>query len=181
MAQDIKELLTHSLQDTYSAEQQALDGMQTMMEAATAPSLKQSFEQHIQETERQVERLERVMQMMGVPVEENTCEGMQGLIEEAEEVIDEMDPGPVLDAAIIAAAQKQEHYEIAAYGTLTAFAKAMGQAQAADLLAQTLKEEKDTDERLTMLAEQEINPAALQAGGGGGAANDPSGRSKGAA
>jgi ferritin-like metal-binding protein YciE len=177
MAEDMKQLLQIALQDTYSAETQILDALPQMEEAATTPSLKQAFREHLQVTQRQVERLKEVCKQLGVDPEGETCEAMEGLVEESEELIDELDEGPVLDAALIGAAQKVEHYEIAAYGTLTAMLKAMGEQKAADLMAQTLKEEKDTDELLSQVAEREVNPAAL----GKAAANDPSGRSKGAA
>ncbi len=177
MASDIRDLLTMELQDTYSAETQILDALPQMMEAATNPKLKQAFQEHLQVTQRQVERLEEVCKMLGVEPEGETCEAMEGLVEEGEEIIDELDEGPVLDAALIGAAQKVEHYEMAAYGTLTAMLKAMGETKAADLLAQTLKEEKDTDELLTQLAESEVNPAAL----GKQPANDQTKGSRGAA
>jgi ferritin-like metal-binding protein YciE len=171
-------LLETAIQDTYSAETQALEALEQMEEHATTPSLKRAFQEHRQETQRQIERLEKAAQLLGIEPEGETCEAMEGLVEEAEEHMDEFDKGPVLDAALIGAAQKQEHYEIAAYGTICAMLKAMGKTEAANLMAQTLKEEKDTDERLTMLAEQEVNPAAL----GTMAANDPSGgASRGAA
>jgi ferritin-like metal-binding protein YciE len=177
MAATIKDLLTTALQDTYSAETQILDALPKMEEAASSPALKRAFQEHLQITQRQVERLEEVCTQLGIEPEGESCEAMEGLVEEGEELIDEFDEGPVLDAALIGAAQKVEHYEIAAYGTLTAMLKAMGEAKCADLMAQTLKEEKDTDDLLTRVAEQEVNPAAL----GTKAANDPSGGRRGAA
>ena len=160
MAEDMKQLLQIALQDTYSAETQILEALPKMQEAATNPKLKQAFQEHLQVTKRQVERLETVCKQLGIEPEGETCEAMEGLVEEGEELIDELDEGPVLDAALIGAAQKVEHYEIAAYGTLTAMLKAMGEQKAADLMAQTLKEEKDTDELLSQVAEREVNPAA---------------------
>ncbi len=177
MAQDIKDLLEMELQDTYSAENQILEALPQMEKAASTQSLKRAFQEHRQVTERQVQRLEEVCKMLGIEPEGESCEAMEGLVEEGEQIIDELDEGPVRDAALIAAAQKVEHYEIAAYGTLCAMLKAMGEGKAADLMAQTLKEEKDTDELLTGLAEQEVNPAAM----GRRAANDPKGRSTSAA
>ncbi|HYZ34416.1 MAG TPA: ferritin-like domain-containing protein [Crenalkalicoccus sp.] len=177
MAADAKQLLQTVLQDTYSAETQILEALPTMAQAASTQSLKQAFEQHRKETERQVERLKEAASQLGIQPEGETCEAMEGLVEEGEELMDEFERGPVLDAALISAAQKVEHYEIAAYGTLTALLKAMGESRCADLMAQTLKEEKDTDEQLTQIAEREVNPAAL----GRQAANDPSGKSRGAA
>ena len=177
MASDIRDLLTMELQDTYSAETQLLEALPAMQEAATNPKLKQAFSEHLAVTQRQVERLEQVCRHLGIEPEGETCNAMEGLVEESEEIIDAIDTGPVLDAALIGAAQKVEHYEMAAYGTLTSMLKAMGEAKAADLMAQTLKEEKDTDELLTQLAESEVNPAAL----GKRPANDQAKGSRGAA
>jgi ferritin-like metal-binding protein YciE len=177
MAEDIKDLLTEVLQDTYSAETQLLDALPEMAEAASSPNLRKAFETHRQETERQIERLERAADMLDAELEGEDCEAMEGLVAEAEEIIEDHDEGPLRDAALIAAAQKVEHYEIAAYGTLCALAKAAGMQEVADLLAQTLQEEKATDEKLTQLAESEVNPAAVR----GNAANDPKGRSTSAA
>lgn len=178
MADDMKKLLETALQDAYSAETQILEALPKMEQAASTPSLKQAFRKHRQETEGQVKRLQQAAQQLGISPEGETCEAMQGHIEEAEELMDEFDQGPVLDAALIGAAQKVEHYEIATYGTLATLLKGMGEQQCAKLMAETLAEEKKTDEMLTQLAEQEVNPAAL---GKGGAANDPKGRSRGAA
>jgi len=161
MASTIRDLLTMELQDTHSTETQILEVLPEMQELATNPRLKRVFEEHAQITQRQVERLEEVCQQLGIAPEGNSCEAMEGLVEEAQEIMDELDEGPVLDAALVGAAQKIEHYEMAAYGTLTAMLKSMGEAKAATLLAQTLKEERDTDELLTQLAEAEVNPAAL--------------------
>lgn len=177
MATTIKDLLTTALQDAYSAETQILEALPKMEQAASSQTLKRAFQEHIQITERQVERLEEVCRQLGIDPEGESCEAMEGLVEEGEELMDELDEGPVLDAALIGAAQKVEHYEIATYGTLTAMLKAMGEAKCADLMAQTLKEEKDTDDLLTRVAEQEVNPAAL----GTAAANDRTGGSRGAA
>ncbi|PWS36570.1 hypothetical protein DFH01_15605 [Falsiroseomonas bella] len=177
MAEDFKSLMGELLQDTYSAETQLLDALPDMADAASTPALRDAFEEHLEITQRQVERLEKVAEMLGCDPEGEECEAMEGLVAEAEEIVDEHEEGPVRDAALISAAQKVEHYEIAAYGTLCAMAKAAGMQEAADLLAQTLKEEKDTDERLTEIAEQHVNPAALR----GKAANDPAKRSKGSA
>jgi ferritin-like metal-binding protein YciE len=177
MADDFKSLMGDLLQDTYSAETQLLEALPEMADAVSTPALRQAFEEHLEITQRQVERLEKVAEMLGVDPDGEDCEAMEGLVAEAEEIVDEHEEGPVRDAALIAAAQKVEHYEIAAYGTLCAMARAAGMEDAADLLAQTLQEEKDADERLTQLAEDKVNPAALR----GKAANDPAKRSKGSA
>jgi ferritin-like metal-binding protein YciE len=175
MVEDFKSLMGDLLQDTYSAETQLLDALPEMADAAATPALRRAFEEHLEVTQRQVERLETIAEMLGLELEGEDCEAMEGLIAEAEEIVDEHEESPVRDAALIAAAQKVEHYEIAAYGTLCAMAKAAGMEEAAALLAQTLQEEKDTDERLTRLAEDQVNPAALR----GQAANDPTKRRKG--
>jgi ferritin-like metal-binding protein YciE len=177
MAEDFKSLMGELLQDTYSAETQLLDALPEMAEAASTPALKKAFEEHLAVTQRQVERLEKAAEMLGCDPEGNECEAMEGLIAEGEEIIDEHEEGPIRDAALISAAQKVEHYEIAAYGTLCAMAKAAGMNEVAALLGQTLQEEKDTDELLTKVAEEQVNPAALR----GTAANDPAKRKKGSA
>ena len=177
MAEDFKSLMGELLQDTYSAETQLLEALPEMAEAASTPELKQAFQEHLEVTQRQVERLEKVAKIVGIDPDGEDCEAMEGLIAEGEEIIDDHEAGPVRDAALIAAAQKVEHYEIAAYGTLAAMAKAFGLKEAVELLVQTLQEEKDTDESLTELAEEHVNPAALR----GMAANDPKKRSKGSA
>jgi ferritin-like metal-binding protein YciE len=177
MAEDFKSLMGELIQDAHSAETQLLEALPELADAASTPALKQAFQEHLQVTQRQVERLERVAEILGCEAEGEDCETMEGLVAEAEEIVDEHEEGPVRDAALIAAAQKIEHYEIATYGTLAAMAKAAGLRDAADLLVQTLNEEKDADELLTQVAEQQVNPAALR----GTAANDPTQRSKGSA
>ncbi len=177
MAETIKDLLELSLQDTYSAENQILAALPELEDAATSPKLKQAFRTHIEQTERQVERLEEVCEMLGVEPDGESCAAMEGLVEEADDLMEELEGGPVLDAALIGAAQKVEHYEMAAYGTLCSMLRAMGQTKAVDLLAQTLREEKEADELLTQIAEQEVNPAAIQTM----PANEELGGSRGAA
>lgn len=177
MGDDFKTLMRELIQDAYSAETQLLEALPEMADAASTPALKQAFQEHLQVTQGQVERLEQVADLLGCEAEGEDCEAMEGLVAEAEEIVDEHDEGPVRDAALIAAAQKVEHYEIATYGTLASMAKAAGLRDAANLLVQTLNEEKDADERLTQLAEQQVNPAALQ----GMAANDPTQTRKGSA
>ena len=161
MPDDIRDLLTIALQDIYSAETQLLQALPEMQDSASSKTLKQAFGEHIQQTERQVERLDEVCKLLDVEPEGKTCEAMQGLVEEGEELTDEFEEGPVLDAALIGAAQKVEHYEIASYGTLISLLRAMGENEAVTLLEATLKEEKDTDALLTKIAESEVNPAAI--------------------
>lgn len=163
MAENFKSLMIEALQDAYSAETQLIEALPQMAEAALSPNLRQAFEEHLVQTREHVERLERAAEMLDADPEGEECEAMEGLTAEAEDIIDDHDEGPVRDAALIGAAQKVEHYEIATYGTLCAMAKAAGMQEVADLLGQTLAEEKATDEKLTMLAEKEVNPAALAA------------------
>ena len=175
MAEDFKSLMIEALQDAYSAETQLVDALPEMAEAASTPALRQAFEEHLAVTQRQVERLERVAEMLDADPEGEECEAMEGLTAEGEEIIANHEQGPVRDAALIGAAQKVEHYEIATYGTLCAMAKAAGMAEVAELLHQSLMEEKETDELLTKIAEGEVNPAALR----GAAANESSARGRG--
>ena len=163
MADSIRDLLEVELQDPWSAETQLLEALPQMQEAASSAALKQAFAEHRQVTAQQVERLEEVCRNLGVDPKGETCNAMEGLVEESEELLDAFDRGPVLDAALIGAAQKVEHYEIAAYGTLTAMLKAMGERRSVELLTQSLVEEKAADDLLTRIAEREVNPAALPA------------------
>jgi ferritin-like metal-binding protein YciE len=161
--QALKELLIEELQDTYSAETQILQALPKMADAASSQELKQAFQTHQQETQGQVQRLEQVFQILGAQPGGNTCEAAQGLIEEAEEIIGEGHPPEVLDVALIIAAQKVEHYEIASYGSLRTLAQTCGMNDVAQLLDQTLAEEKATDEKLNQLAEGGVNQRAIQA------------------
>jgi len=161
--QALKELLVEELRDTYSAETQILEALPKMAEAAASPQLKQAFQTHVKETEGQVRRLEQIFKILGAAPEGNTCEATQGLIEEAEELMGEDHPAEVLDVALVMAAQKVEHYEIASYGSLRTLAETCGMGDVARLLDETLEEEKATDARLTALAEGEINPRAFKA------------------
>lgn len=156
------EFMAHTIQDLYSAEQQALEAMPQLMKQVQNEQLKQAFATHQRETEQQVERLIQIAKQMGVDPNGETCQAMQGLIEEAQSLLEELEPGQLADAAIIGAAQKMEHYEIAAYGTARTLAQQAGQTQAADLLELTLKEEKATDEKLTKIATSEVNQKAAQ-------------------
>jgi ferritin-like metal-binding protein YciE len=162
MPEDMKTMMTEKLGQAYTAEKLALENLPKLAQAATSPTLKQAFETHRQETEQQIMRLEQAGQQMGRQIQGAPCEAMEGLVAEAERLIAQHQPGPMLDVILVAAAQGIEHHEIAAYGTMRTLAQTMGINEVADLLAQTLQEEKATDEKLTMLAESEINPAALQ-------------------
>ncbi|WP_460635888.1 ferritin-like domain-containing protein [Larkinella harenae] len=158
----MQELMQHMIQDLYSAETQALDAMTELAERATSQELRQAFEVHQRETEQQVQRLEQIAQQMGVEPEGETCLAMQGLIDEAQDLLEQLEDDQLADAAIIGAAQKMEHYEIAAYGTARTLAQQAGQDQVAELLQQTLDEEKATDEKLTGIATGQVNQKAAQ-------------------
>lgn len=156
----LDDLLVHELQDIYNAEGQILKALPRMIKAATHPDLKQAFEEHRQQTEGQVRRLEQAFKLLGVPAKGRKCEGMAGLIEEGKKVMEEDAEPRVRDAALIAAAQKVEHYEIASYGCICTYAEMLGYDQVHDLLGQNLDEEETTDQRLTALAENVINQEA---------------------
>lgn len=161
--QSLEDLFLEDLKDVYNAENQILKALPRMAKKASAPELRRAFEQHLKQTETQVQRLERVFASIGQKAKGKTCKGMQGLIEEGKEKMSEDIEEDVLDAALIAAAQKVEHYEIAAYGTLRAWAETLGNQQAVKLLQQTLDEEGETDKKLTQLAEQLVNVEAVEA------------------
>jgi ferritin-like metal-binding protein YciE len=150
---ELRETFVEELKDLYDAEKQLLKALPKMAKAAEHEELKDAFEMHLHETQEHVRRLEQVFKLMDQPPKSKKCKAMQGLVEEGEELIDEEEG----DAALICAAQKVEHYEIASYGSLESWAKLMGEQEAADLLAETLSEEKAADEKLTGIAEQTIN------------------------
>jgi ferritin-like metal-binding protein YciE len=162
-SKDIKtfdDLFVHTLRDMYYAENQIVSALPTMIEKATDRRLKQGFETHLNETKNQVERLERVFELHGVEVRGVNCPAIDGIIEEAEDVAGEVEDKNVLDAALIAAAQAVEHYEITRYGSLIAWAEQLGRHDCAALLKQNLQEERATDEKLTALAESSLNKKA---------------------
>ncbi|WP_294235330.1 ferritin-like domain-containing protein [uncultured Sphingomonas sp.] len=156
----LDDLFVHQLQDIYYAEHQITKALPKMIDKATDPQLKAGFEQHLRETEGQIARLERVFEMHGQTPKAVTCPAIDGIIKEANEVAGEVADKRVLDAALIAAAQAVEHYEIARYGTLVAWARQLGRSDCAAILDETLAEEKATDEKLTNLAEGGANAAA---------------------
>jgi ferritin-like metal-binding protein YciE len=157
----LDDLFVHTLQDIYYAENQIAQSLPKMIEKATDPQLKQGFQTHLGETQNQIKRLEQVFQMHGQPVKGVTCAAMDGILEEAEEVMGDVDDKDVLDAAMLSAAQAVEHYEITRYGTLIAFAKQLGRQDCAGVLQQTLDEEKATDQKLTVIAESKVNRKAV--------------------
>jgi ferritin-like metal-binding protein YciE len=152
-------LLEQELRDTYDAEKQLTKALPKLAKKATAEELKTAFEQHLRQTEQHIERLEQVFEALELPVKSKKCDGMKNLIKEGDDMISEAEDDATRDAVMIAAAQKVEHYEIAAYGTASEFAKLLGESQHVSLLEETLQEEKETDEKLTELA-KEINPEA---------------------
>ena len=162
-SKDIKtmdDLFVHTLRDIYYAENQIVKALPEMIEKASDANLKQGFKSHLQETKNHVKRLEQVFKMHGVDVKGVNCPAIDGIIKETNEIAGEVDDKRVLDAALIAAAQAVEHYEITRYGTLIAWAKQLGRADCAAVLAQTLQEEKAADAKLTSMAESNVNAKA---------------------
>jgi ferritin-like metal-binding protein YciE len=156
----MEDLFVHTLRDIYYAENQIVKALPDMIEKATDPQLKQGFETHLRETQNHVKRLEQVFSLTGNKAKGVDCPAIDGIIEEANDVAGEVEKKPVLDAALIAAAQAVEHYEMTRYGTLIAWAKELGHADVVSLLNQTLDEEKATDKKLTAMAESQVNRKA---------------------
>ncbi len=156
------DLFLHFLQDIYYAERQILKALPKMAKATDSDKLKQGFLQHRDQTQQHVERLQQVFEAIGKPARGATCEAIQGLIEEGEDVIHDFEQGAVRDSGLAACAQAVEHYEIARYGALIAWAKAGGHQNVVQWLDQTLAEEKQTDALLNQLANSELNPKAAQ-------------------
>ena len=156
----LEDLFAHQLKDIYYAEHRITKALPTMVGKATSPALKRGFETHLAETENQIKRLDEVFKMLGIKAEAVTCQAIDGIIKEAEEVAGEVADKDVLDAGLLAAAQAVEHYEIARYGTLVAWAQRLGHAGAATLFEKNLEEEKATDKKLTELAGSEVNRKA---------------------
>ena len=161
--ESFKNLYVDELKDLYSAENQLVKALPKMAKAATSEELREGFEEHLEQTKGQVQRLETIFQSLNESPKGKKCMGMEGLVKEGSEVMEEDLEDAVLDAALIGAAQRVEHYEIAAYGTVCEFAKGLGETKHASLLEKTLEEEKETDEKLTELA-KEINAQANELG-----------------
>ena len=159
----LEKLFVEELKDTYNAEKQLTRALRKMAKAAADPTLSKAFEAHLGETETQVERLEQVFASIDMAPKGKTCEGMKGIIEEGNGMMEEDGEDEVKDAALIASAQRAEHYEIAAYGTLRHYAERLGYTKAEKLLAQTLEEERAADEKLNRIAKQLVNPKAQAA------------------
>jgi ferritin-like metal-binding protein YciE len=177
MKSEVRELLTEELKDAYSAEKQALRCMQRTVKKATAPALRDGIQMHIEQTQVKIERVEQALEKLEARPGRKVCEAMRGLVEEAQHEIEDHDKGPILDLVIVAGMQRIEHYEIAAYGTDIALAKALGEQEVVQLLTQTLEEEKQTDLKLTEVTEQHIMAEAM---GGGEASAEPEAKSRGA-
>ena len=159
---ELQDLFLDELADIYNAEQQLTKALPKMARAAEAEELREAFEVHLGETRGQISRIEEAARTLGVSIKRKKCKGMEGLIEESEEMIEEQEDSSAIDATLIASAQKVEHYEIASYGTLCAWAKILRHNQALNFLKQNLSEEKATDDKLTMLAESLANLKAEQ-------------------
>jgi ferritin-like metal-binding protein YciE len=162
MEYEVRELLVEELKDAYSAEKQALRCMQKTLKMANAPTLRDGIQRHIEQTQVQIDRVEQAIEQLDAKPGRKVCEAMRGLVEEAQHEISQQDnKGPIMDLVIVAGMQRIEHYEIAAYGTDIALAKALGEREVVDLLSMTLEEEKQTDRQLSEVTEQHIMPAAL--------------------
>ena len=155
-----QDFFVDELKDIYSAEKQAIRAYPKLAKAVSSPQLKEALQTHLEETKGQVERLDQVFEILEKRASGKTCEAMKGLVEETSEALEEIEKGPILDAALIACGQRMEHYEIAAYGTVVALATAMGHDDIAQLLGQTLEEEKATDQKLTEVSES-VNKEAI--------------------
>src|ERR1700690_2153263 len=161
---NLKSLYVDELRDLYSSEQQLIKALPKMAKAVNSDELRKGFEEHLQQTRQQATRLEQILSALGDPVKGKKCKGMAGIVAEGGEMMSEDFEGGLMDAALISAAQRVEHYEIAAYGAVHAYAELMGESEAASLLQQTLDEEKETDQKTTGLS-KEINSEAFRRGG----------------
>ncbi|HEV7867108.1 MAG TPA: ferritin-like domain-containing protein [Chthoniobacteraceae bacterium] len=159
----LRDLYIHELKDLYSAETQITKALPKMAKAASNEELAEGFRTHLEETKGQIERLKQILEELGETTRGEKCAGMEGLLEEGAKMMEEDLPEELLDAALIGAAQKVEHYEISGYGTVRTFAELLGEDDAAELLQLTLDEESATDEKLTQLAENIVNPEAEDA------------------
>ena len=158
----LQELYQDAVKDVYSAEKQFLRAMPKLAKKAQSESLKEALHTHMEQSQGHVEKLEQIGELGGFKLRGKVCKAAQGLVEEAQEHLEEGQPGPVLDAAIVACAQKNEHYEIGTYGTIVAWAKELGQNDAANLLNEILSEEEQTDKILSDVATKEVNKAAAK-------------------
>ena len=160
--ESLRDLYVEQLHDLYSAETQLVEALPKMAKAASTPQLQNAFQEHLTQTKMHVQRIERIFQRLGSKPKDQTCKGMEGLIKEGSEMIKMKGEPAAIDAGLIAAAQRVEHYEIAGYGCVHTYAQQLGEQQDAQLLQQTLDEEGQTDKKLTQLAEQLINLEAVR-------------------
>jgi ferritin-like metal-binding protein YciE len=158
----VEKLFVQELKDLYSAENQITKALPKMAKAATSPELQAAFQSHLKETEGQIQRLRRAFEILGKTPGGKTCKGMKGVLEEGAEALEEVSEGEVLDAAIISAAQRVEHYEMAGYGAVRAYAELLGQSEIAKLLQATLDEESAADKKLTLISKK-VNTQAQRA------------------
>lgn len=156
----VEDLFIHELSDVYSAEKQITKALPRLARASTNPKLAEAFKSHLEETVGQIERIDQLVEGAGLKLKRMKCVAMEGLVEESKELLEEIEKGAVLDAALIGACQKVEHYEMASYGTLIAMAKHLEMELAVELLGETLAEEKAADEKLSAIAEEGGNQAA---------------------
>lgn len=159
----MEDLFWMEVGDLYDAEKQLIEALPKMQKAATNPKLKEAFKEHLEQTKQQARRLEQVYKSLGMEPDGKTCHAMKGLIKEGEEIVDAKGDDTVRDAALIAAAQRVEHYEISAYGTLRTLAETLGHTRESELLVSTLNEEKEADQLLNRIAMNRVNPRAGQA------------------
>src|SRR5262252_4814512 len=156
----LQDLYVEELKDIYNAEQQLVKALPKMAKKASSGELQNAFQEHLEQTKGHVQRIERIFASLGLPNKGKTCDGMKGLVDEGSEILDADGSDTVRDAAIIAAAQRVEHYEIAAYGSVRTFAEHLSRTDDVELLEQTLQEEKEADQKLTEIAESSINVEA---------------------
>ena len=166
--QTMEDLFLEVIRDLYDAEKQIVKALPKMIKAASSEELKEGFEEHLSQTQVQIQRLEKIFSNLGTTAGRSKCAGMQGLLAEGEDLIASTEPSAVRDAGIIAAAQKVEHYEMAGYGSARTFAQVLGHTDAVALLEQTLVEEKETDQKLTEIAEELVNEDAVERAGSAG-------------
>jgi len=159
---NLQDLMIEELRDMYHAENQLVKALPKMATAASTPALKEAFERHLQQTQNQVSRIETIFEELGGDPRGKRCKGMEGIVSEGAEVLEKEGPGGVIDAALIAAAQRVEHYEIAAYGCIRSYANLLGLSDIAKLVDQSLEEEEAADHLLSELAETEVNTMALE-------------------
>ena len=158
----LEEAFVHELSDIYSAEKQLTKALPKLAKASSNSALAEGFTTHLEETQGQIERIDQIVDELGLKLKRIKCLAMEGLVAEGAEAIEEIEKGPVRDAVLIIGAQKVEHYEIAAYGSLITLAKSLGYTEAAELLSETLEEEKATDEKLSMIALSKVNQDAIR-------------------